>query len=162
MIDPIQELYELGCDAVVALARELVKDGFTAAQIRAIWSAAAHRSVVAGVHCPASVILSLVRLGVLDELDGSPTTARLGQNLVEALRARRAAPTVPRALVVEYLAALDAKRELSQSPTVPPSALSKGNRRLRGTALAHKLEAAQRRLNAAEDALRRAAGGGGA
>ncbi|HSD86090.1 MAG TPA: hypothetical protein VLB44_01200 [Kofleriaceae bacterium] len=156
-----EHLTELGPDVVVHLARAILGGQITEAQSTAIRRVVANGRVAAGKGpgaTPAAVLLALDRVELLSIVAGSPnagpTFAVVGPRLAEAcnrawVHRHTAGSPIERALVVEYLAALDALRELSVcAPT------SGGGKVLRGQAAARVKEAAQHCLDEAEQALR--------
>lgn len=143
---------ELGPDLVVRVVtgtRPLSR-----AEQLAVRAAARDGQVVAGRGnigtSPASVVLALIGAGVLTEIeDSQPLAGGLSQRTLAACRReweRRRHGGVSRDVVVEYLAALDVRRDLAIASAHPD--------RLRGQALTNAVRGAQTRLERAEKALR--------
>ncbi len=162
MTSPPPEFRELGTAVVIDIALRVLPESLkplSPVQLAAIRGTVEDGyAIVEGATRYALVpgIPTLVRHGVLELYqDSRPTIAVAGARLLEECRVelrRRPAPAVvvERSLVIEYLAALDARRELAtgRSPRV--------GKVLRGQARANAVRGAQHRLEAAEAALRKA------
>jgi hypothetical protein len=152
-VDDLSAIRQLGEGVVVGLVTRILCGRISEAQSRAIRTLVAQGRIVAGPgSVTAGVVQSLTRFGILAQDPAWETTCGIvGPRLAAACSelVGRSRQPVSGDLVVEYLAALDARRALL---TAPPT--SSTGRRLGGRARERIVHAAQRRLDAAEAALR--------
>lgn len=147
---------QINPDAAVAMARRILGGQISEAQALAIRRAIEGR-VIAGRGpgaTPAVVIQSLSRVSILEIVADGPMCAVVGSRLATACRqdsSRADAAAIDGDLVTEYLGALDERRKLAVTDIV-----SSSGRAVRGCARANVVASVQRRLEAAEIALRKA------